>query len=120
MEIVLLGIIVFLLLLNSIVIFSVGLFLVHLRDRVNSMFVDILEAMSVVHGAIPELPDQPIGGERAKTWDEKYEEELEMLTKRLREGNSGLQDLDEGNKVSWGQPPNMNPQNSQDLIIKDV
>ena len=115
---ILLGILILLSLINSALIFSIGLFLVRLRDRVNMMFADTIEAMGVVHGAIPEMPEIIIDT-KVKTWDEKYEEELDYIAKRMREG-SGLRDLTDSG-VSWGDaPPAPNAANSQDLIIKDV
>ena len=115
--IILLSILVFLTFLNLILLFNIGLFLVRFKERANLMFTDILEAMSVVYGAIPEQLEQP-EPTKTKTWDEKYEEELEMIARRVRE-NSGLKDLSDTGP-SWGVPPAPNAANSDGLIIKDV
>lgn len=117
MELILLSVLAVAAILNLILLFNIGLFLVRFRERVNLMFSDALEAMSVVYGAIPEQSPEPIIS-KAKTWDEKYEEELEMVAKRIKE-NSGLKDLSD-TSVSWGAPPAPNGANSQDLIIKDI
>ena len=117
MEVILLSVLIFISFLNLIFLFYIGLFLVRFKERVNLMFSDALEAMSVVYGAIPEQSVEPVIS-KAKTWDEKYEEELEMIAKRIKE-SSGLKDLTD-TSVSWGAPPAPNAANSQDLIIKDV
>ena len=103
--------------LNLVLLFNIGLFLVRFKDRIDLMFKDGLEAMSVIHGAIPEMTE-PVLDNKVKTWDEKYEEELEFISKRMREG-SGLKDL-EDTGLSWGEPPAPNLKNSEGLIVRDV
>lgn len=65
---------------------------------------------------VPAAPESE--PERPKTWDEKYEEELESITRRLR-GDSGLRDLPNP-VLSWGEPPALNTQNTDGLSIKDI
>lgn len=105
-------------LLNSIILIFIGLFLVRFRDRVNNIFVDLIEAMEVIWGAVPVVQSTEPTVERAKTWDEKYEEELESITRRLRT-DSGLKDLPDP-VLSWGEPPAMNSQNTDGLSIKNI
>jgi len=105
--------------INFVFLCFIGIFLVRFKDRVNNIFADLIEAMEVMWGIMPVAPpvvSDPV--ERPKTWDEKYEEELEAMTRRLR-SDSGLKDL--SNPVlSWGEPPALNPQNTDGLSIKDV
>lgn len=104
--------------LNLIFLAAIGLFLVRFRDRVNNIFADLIEALEVMWGAVP-VPAAPESEpERPKTWDEKYEEELESITRRLR-GDSGLRDLPNP-VLSWGEPPALNTQNTDGLSIKDI
>lgn len=100
--------------LNLIVLVGIAAFLVRFRDRINGIFGDLFNVM----GEMPPVPTvADTTKPRPKTWDEKYEEELEALQRRLR-SDSGLQDLPEP-KLSWGEPPAPNPANTEGLTIKD-
>lgn len=99
--------------LNTILMFGLVLFIVRFRDRMNDIFSDIINALEISFGAIPSMNKQ----DSPKTWDEKYEEDLERLA-QLRKQNSGLTDLTESG-LSWGSPPAFNTANAKDLIIKD-
>lgn len=114
MEIILLICAVTLLVLNLIVLIGIGAFLVSLRDRINAIFSDIITLFA--ENSPPELSFTK-EAERPKTWDEKYEEELEALQRRLR-GDSGLLNLPDPG-VSWGEPPAMNNANAQGLNIQN-
>lgn len=110
---ILMIILLILMVTNLIFLFVFGAFLVRTRDRINSIFSDLIEAMETMWGAIPvESKENEI-----KTWDQKYEEEMENIQKRLR-GDSGLKDLAEPG-LSWGEPPSLNQKNTEGLIIKD-
>ena len=102
---------------NLVFLFAISLFLVRFRDRVNNIFADLIEALEVMWGAVPTAAPE-VEPERPKTWDEKYEEELESITRRLR-GDSGLRDLPDP-VLSWGEPPALNLQNTDGLSIKDI
>ena len=103
---------------NLLCLIAIGAFLVRFRDRTNNIFADLIQAMEVMWGAVPLIPtlDQP-DSTRPKTWDEKYEEELEAMTRRIQ-ASSGLRDLPDPT-LSWGAPPAPNPQNTEGLTIKD-
>ena len=114
---ILLGVLIVFSLLQLFVTLAIGVFLVRFRDRTNKIFSDLIEAMEIMWGAVPVAPTATPNDNRPKTWDEKYEEELEAMSRRLRE-QSGLKDLpDQG--VSWGTPPALNTQNAEGLTITD-
>lgn len=118
MEFALLVFLVVISLFNFLLLITIGLFLVRFRGRVNNLFKELIEAMEVMWGAIPFTPTIEQDVDRPKTWDEKYEDELEEMTRRLR-ANSGLKDLPDP-VLSWGEPPAINLQNTDGLLIKDV
>ena len=108
------------LILNFISIFIMiflGAFLVRFRDRVNQMFSDFLAVLNE-----PFSNEAPPANNEAdqepRTWDEKYERELEAIQKRLRAEINLINLPDPG--VSYGQPPAPNPSNLKDLNVKDV
>ena len=105
--------------INLFCIIAIGAFLVRFRDRTNNIFSDLIQAMEVMWGAIPLTPTvEPVTeSNRPKTWDEKYEEELEAMSRRLQ-SDSGLKDLPNPS-LSWGSPPAPNVQNTEGLTIKD-
>lgn len=107
--------IVVLFVLNFILIFFIGAFLVGFRDRVNDMFAELIQA---VESSIKDSPSPLLfeNQEKTKTWDEKYEEELESISRRLRT-DLGLQDLARST-VSYAEPPAPNIQSREGLTIK--
>jgi hypothetical protein len=108
---ILLAILIFLSVINLFAIVGIGAFLVKFKDRVNGMFLDTIDAFETIYN-----PISPTVGKKFKTWDEKYEEELEMTRRRIR-SESSLQDLPDPT-LSWGAPPALTP-NAEGLIIKD-
>lgn len=118
MEVILLCILIVISLLNSIVLIGIGAFLVRFRNRTNNIFADLIEAMQLMWGATPPTPTTEPNDNRPKTWDEKYEEELEAMTRRLRT-DSGLVSLPDPG-LSWGEPPARNVQSSEGLAVRDV
>jgi hypothetical protein len=78
-----------------------GLFLVRRESIQKQFFQELLDAIEEM-GNIPLTP-VITSQERPKTWEEKYEEELNEIQKRLKT-DPGLVDLDEI-KTSWGRPP---------------
>jgi hypothetical protein len=118
MEIILLCVLIGLALLNLIVLVVIGAFLVRFRDRTNNIFADLIQAMEVMWGAVPVAPTSEPTETRPKTWDEKYEEELDAMTRRLR-ADSGLVNLPDPG-LSWGAPPAPNAQNEAGMSVKDV
>jgi hypothetical protein len=118
MELILLICLTVISFVNLVFLFAISLFLVRFRDRVNNIFADLIEALEVMWGAVPTAAPPEAEPERPKTWDEKYEEELESITRRLR-GDSGLRDLPDP-VLSWGEPPALNLQNTDGLSIKDI
>lgn len=78
------------------------------------MFKDFLNLQGELFSTIPTAPVESKVN-RQKTWDEKYEDELEFRQHRIKE-DSGLKDL-AASKLSWGAPPTPNPQDG--LTIED-
>lgn len=113
---ILLSVLIFLVSVNLILTVAIGLFLVQFRQSVIALFGDFADLLEQLFGTIPTPTVETV--DRQKTWDEKYEEELEMASRRLKE-NSGLQDLPMSQDVSWGSPPALNPDNAKGLTIKD-
>lgn len=116
MEFALLVALVIISIINLVIVIAIGRFIVLFRDRVDSIISDLIKAMEFMWGAIPIETTSETTVDRAKTWDEKYEEELEAMNRRLQ---SGLDDLPSP-VLSWGSPPAMNPQKADGLSIKDV
>jgi hypothetical protein len=88
MELLLLSICLFLCFLNTLIIFFLGVFVVRFNQRINQMFSDLVSVLVKV----PEADVSLNLPESKKTWDEKYEEEIEIFSRRLR-ADSGLSDL---------------------------
>lgn len=109
---ILLGILIFLSLVNLIGIIGIGAFLVKFKDRVNGMFVDTIDAFETIYTPVTQITKT----NKSKTWDEKYEEELEMTRRRIR-NESALQDLPDPT-ISWGSPPAVTP-NAEGLIVQN-
>lgn len=119
MEVILLCILIALSLLNSICLIGIAVFLVRFRNRTNAIFGYLIEVMETMFGAMPPAPStEATDDQRPKTWDEKYEEELDAMTRRLR-AESGLVNLPDPT-VSWGEPPARNMQNETGMAVKDV
>lgn len=93
-------------------LFAIGTFLVRFQDQNKKMFLDLIEVTLSENNIVPPQPSKV-----SKTWDEKYEEELDAMKRRLR-ADSGLLDLEKQN-LSWGVPPALNPQNAKGLTIDD-
>lgn len=114
---ILLSIMIGLLLFNLVVLFFIGRFLVLFRQRVDGLFLDFSQVLEGLFGTIVTPTVEPVH-RRGKTWDEKYEEEMDFFHRRLKE-NSELQDLPMNQKTSWGLPPAPNINNAKGLIIQD-
>jgi hypothetical protein len=105
----LVGILLFFTLLNTILLIVIGAFLVKFRERVNGLFSNFIDVQEELMLPVPSVEAQ----ERKKTWDEKYEEELDALARRMR-AESGLKDLPDP-VATWGEPPAPNPDNQEGL-----
>lgn len=101
-----LSILCVILILNTTILVYLAVLTVRMREFLGDLLVALGEMSS-----IPVMPSSS----KAKTWDEKFEEELDFLAKRMKT-ESGLSDLPDP-KVSWGEPPAPNPQ--EGLIIVD-
>lgn len=102
--------------LNTIILIVIGAFLVRFRDRFNGLFIDFLKAFeNLPIASISNFQNKPL---ETKTWDEKYEHEIEEIQKRMRI-ESGLLNLPDP-VVSWGQPPIENLENMKDLNVKKI
>lgn len=113
---IVLGVLIVLVSLNLILTIVIGAFLVQFRQSVNRLFGDFVDVLEDLFGTIPAAPVHI--EDRAKTWDEKYEEELAIAAMRLKE-NSGLKDLSMDQELSWGTPPALNPKNAEGLTIEE-
>lgn len=113
---ILLSILIFLAVMNLIVLFVLGAFVVRFRQNVINLFGDFADLLENLFGTIP-APTVDVK-EEPKTWDQKYEEELTAAALRLRE-DSGLQSLPMNQELSWGAPPALNLQNAKGLTIED-
>ena len=110
MEIVLLYLILICCFLNLAMLVVVGAFLVQFRERVNVIFGDLIDAIETLmqkNFSSSEKKFYP------KTWDEKYEYELNLASSRM---SSNLQDLPDPT-ISWGNPPK--PVSQEGLVIKN-
>ena len=87
---------------NSGCLFGIAVFLVRFRDRNNKIFADLIEAMESSFSFVSPIATSSTEA-RQKTWDEKYEEELNVVARRVKE-NSNLIDLPDPT-LSWGAPP---------------
>lgn len=103
-------------LINLIALVAIGAFLVEFRRVMFTRFVDIVNVIEQLFGELPE-PTVEFSSSK-KTWDEKYEEELEMRD-RLRRQQAGLLDLPENPELAWGAPP-APTKNAKEMSIKDV
>ena len=98
--IILLSVICVLSLANLIILVYLASFLVRLRGFVE----DVIAVMTGMEDEDEDEDDsEEVGSEstkstltRSKTWDEKYEEELDLFQRKIREerGRSGLVDLE--------------------------
>ena len=70
---------------NLLLLYFLGTYLVRMNDSLRRMFADLVDAL----GRETTIPQD----EMAKSWDQKYEEELEAFAKRMRY-DSGLLDID--------------------------
>lgn len=87
MEAVLLWVTALSCVLNFVLLFFLGLFVVRSHEQTRGMIGGLAELLL---GDAPN-PVAPTA-ERQKTWDQKYEDELEAMQRRIREA-SGLIDL---------------------------
>ena len=59
--------------------FFLGVYLVRMNERFNQMIQDLVEIISGMDSTIP------ITDVKSKTWDQKYEDELEEISRRMRQ-----------------------------------
>lgn len=78
--------------LNFSLLIVIGAFLVRFRERVNALLGYLIDVTEVTMKEEPYVPPQM----SLKTWDEKYEEELNAALKRM---SSNLLDLPTPNVV---------------------
>lgn len=87
MEMILLGFVSAASLVIMILLFFLGVFVVRSQERTRAMIAQLVQIL--LEEDAPQPASQP--SLRPKTWDEKYEQELEAAQRRLREV-SGLTD----------------------------
>lgn len=86
---ILLSVVIGLLIINLILYFYLSVFIVRMSDRFNSLFSELIQVIASTESTsvVP-----PVTANKPKTWDEKYEMELEMISRRMRQ-DSGLSDI---------------------------
>lgn len=102
-------------LISFFILIFLGAFLARFQDRMNGILKDLFSVLNSPFAPQMQIPvdDQ----QEPRTWDEKYEKELEAIQRRLR-ADAGLVSLPDPG-LSWGQPPAPNPSNMKDLNVKD-
>jgi hypothetical protein len=76
------------LIINLLVLIYIGGFLVQLRNEQRAFTADLIEAIDSLLGTA-----RPSSTSRGKTWDQKFEEDLEEAQARRRQ-DSGLMDTE--------------------------
>jgi hypothetical protein len=76
------------LIINLIVLMYIGGFLVQLKNDQRAFMADLIEAIDGLLGS-----SKSSGTPRGKTWDQKFEEELEDVQRRRRQ-DPGLMDTE--------------------------
>lgn len=112
MEIALLITIIIFCLINMTLLFFLGLYAVRMNERFSNMVSDLAQIILSNDSTAPIVNNET----ETKTWDQKYEEELEAFTRRLR-ADSGLVDPNIGN--NYNAPPAPNLRNSEGLTVKN-
>ena len=88
MEIILLSVCLIFLIFISLSLFFIGGYMVSMKERHDKMFLELIEIISAAPTTVP-----PVDSEnKLQTWDEKYEAELERISRAMR-AQSGLADL---------------------------
>ena len=98
--------------LNLALLFFLGTYLVRMNDRFSSMMNDLVRVLVEQNSVIPEVQEENV----VKTWDQKFEEEIDRINRRMR-FDSGLSDISDG--VSYNAPPAPNKAASEGLTIRD-
>lgn len=98
--------------LNLILLFFLGTFLVRMNERINSILSELIDAIG---SSITTVPPQDSDLQQ-KTWDQKFEEEIEAATRRMRAA-SNLTDLPVG--ASYEAQNSLNKKANDGLIIRD-
>jgi len=94
--------------------FFLSIYVVRSMDRTTMMIRDLSSIISEPL-ATQALTNSDVESQ-VKTWDQKYEEDLEMIQRRIRQA-SGLTDLRDG--TSYNTPPAPNSQAAEGLKIVD-
>lgn len=89
MENILLSIVIFLLIVNLTLYFFLSVYIVRMNNRFDSLISELIQLISL-NDSEPVVPPAPVN--KPKTWDEKYEMEIEMTSRRMRQ-DSGLADI---------------------------
>lgn len=86
---ILLSIVLILALANLVLYFFLSVFIVRMNERFNSLISELIQLIASMD-SVTTIP--PVSENKPRTWDEKYEMELEMISRRMRQ-NSGLSDI---------------------------
>ena len=88
MEALLLAFVAFLSLANAVLLYFLGTYVVRMNEDHKRMLAELVNILG--QDAVAPSPDS---GPATKSWDQKYEEELEAFARRMRY-DSGLLDID--------------------------
>jgi hypothetical protein len=113
MEFYILVVLAILVALNFILTFFLGVFVVRSAERTSSMIGDLANMVMIEPVAQPQpTPNEP----RPRTWDEKYEDELDAFQRRLRQ-STNLADLDTGPALAI--PPATPPTQGMTIVDRE-
>lgn len=68
--------------INLFILVSLCVFVVQFRQKTHERFVDLINLLENLFETVPNYESKE---DRQKTWDEKYEEELDAYHRKLRE-----------------------------------
>jgi len=111
MEFFLICCIAFMVLLNLSLFYFVGTYIVRMNDRFSQIMNDLINVLGEQNTVIPNTNENS-----SKSWDQKYEEELDAFAARMR-ADAGLLDIE--SSTSYNAPPAPNRRNSEGLTIQN-
>ena len=112
MEFFLICLTVLLVFVNLCLFYFVGTYIVRMNERFSQMMNDLINVLAEQNSVVPNTNVE----NTTKSWDQKYEEELNAFAARMR-SDAGLVDIDR--TTSYNAPPAPNRRNSEGLTIKD-
>lgn len=101
-----------LVIINLLLFYFVGTYIVRMNERFSQIMNDLINVLSEQNSLVPNSNVE----NNSKSWDQKYEEELDAFAARMR-SDAGLVDIER--TASYNAPPAPNRRNSEGLTIKD-